>query len=78
MIVFGSYVRRAVSAWSDLDLLVIADDDGVAAVDAINAAARYGDTLGMRAHDAAERLGSTPLGRTILAEGVVVYARHAG
>lgn len=78
LIVFGSYARGAISAWSDLDLLVIADDDAAPAVDAINAAARYGDVLGMRAADARVRLGVTPLGRTIECEGIVIYARHAG
>lgn len=77
LIVFGSYARGSTSAWSDLDLLVVSDDDSVAAVDAINAAARYGDVLGMRAQDAQARLAATPLGRTIAGEGIVVYARHA-
>lgn len=36
LIVFGSYARGSISAWSDLDLLVVSDDDSVAAVDAIN------------------------------------------
>lgn len=75
VIVFGSYARGSVSAWSDLDLLVVADDDAIGAVDAINAAARYGDVLGMRAADAEARLAATPLGRTIVREGIVVYAR---
>lgn len=78
LIVFGSYARGAISARSDLDLLVVADDDAVGAVDAINAAARYGDVLGMHARDADARLAATPLGRTIAGEGIEVFARHAG
>ena len=77
LVVFGSYVRDEVSAWSDLDLLVIADEDAATATDAINAAATYGDVLGMRAAEADARLAQTPLGRTILREGRIVYARPA-
>lgn len=76
LVVFGSYARATVSAWSDLDLLVVVDDeDAVSATESINAAARCADVLGMRAHDADARLAATPLGRTILSEGRTVYAR---
>jgi predicted nucleotidyltransferase len=77
LIVFGSYVRDEVSPWSDLDLLVIADGDAAPAVDALHAAGTLGDVLGMTAAAAMERLAATPLGRTILEEGRVAYARSA-
>ena len=70
-------MRDEVSAWSDLDLLVIADDDAASATDAINAAATYGDVLGMRAADGDARLEQAPLGRMILRESRIVYARPA-
>lgn len=78
LVVFGSYAREAISAWSDLDLLVVVDDDAVAITDALNAAARYADVLGMLSRDADLRLTATPLGRTILREGRIVYARPTG
>lgn len=78
LIVFGSFARDEVSPWSDLDLLVVADDDAVAAVTALYAAGTLGDVLGMRAADASARLEATALGQTILAEGIEVYARSTG
>jgi predicted nucleotidyltransferase len=74
LLVFGSFARDEVSPWSDLDLLVMTEGDASGAVQALYEAGTLGDVLGMSAADAEARLGVTPLGRTILAEAIEVYA----
>jgi predicted nucleotidyltransferase len=75
LLVFGSYARDAVSPWSDLDLLVVADGDVRGAVAAIYARGALGDVIGVEADDWRERLRRNPFGETILAESSEVYAR---
>jgi predicted nucleotidyltransferase len=78
VVVFGSYARDRVSPWSDLDLVVVRDDGPDDLVDDLYRACGIpGDVIGVVTADFPARLETTPFGRTILAEGHVVYARSA-
>ena len=75
LLVFGSYARGDVSPWSDLDLLVVAEDDPRAAVEAIFRRGALGDVIGVQANEWQQRLQRNPFGETILREATQAYAR---
>jgi len=76
VVVFGSYARDRTSPWSDLDLVIVRDGGPPDLVDDVYRVCGVpGDAIGMRTTDFPELLRTTPLGRTIIAEGTSVYAR---
>lgn len=78
IVVFGSYARDRVSPWSDLDLVVVRDGGPADLVDDLYRECGIpGDVVGVATADYPTRLQTTPFGRTLLAEGHVVYARPA-
>jgi predicted nucleotidyltransferase len=82
VIVFGSYARDSVSPWSDIDVLVVrdapADSRSIDLVDDLyRSGGLGGDIVAVASAHYPRGLEATPFGKTILAEGVVVYARSA-
>lgn len=82
IIVFGSYARNAISPWSDIDILVVRDAPADArSIDLVDDLYRAGiiagDIIAIPTSRYPEGLEATPFGRTILSEGIRVYARPA-
>lgn len=80
VVVFGSFARDEIAPWSDIDVLIVRDAppeshpvDLVA--DLHRDGALAGDLIGIPTSRYPGDLEATPIGRTILTEGRVVYAR---